>query len=118
MLEITFADRFSLRDGTIEQWLSERRLIALIMTETAIPIHIYHDVTREFESKIHREPDDLRDRFRILTVDVKDRDLKHLGDISSIGAGTRFDGAGRETYLVIHDDVEGATYCVGIELTE
>src|SRR5262249_17950374 len=68
--------------------------------------------------EIHREPDDLRDGFGVLTVNVEDGNLKHLGDISCVGAGTRLARAGGETDLIVDHNVKGATDVVGIQLAQ
>ena len=65
-------------------------------------------VAFEFVSEIHRETDDLCDGFGIFTVHVKNRNLKHLGDICRVLSRARFIGAGGETDLIVHHHMQRA----------
>ncbi len=87
MLQIAFANGFTLFDGSIHQRLSKERLVAFVVAQPPVTPHIHHHVAFEPPPKIHGEPDHLRHGFRIFAIDVKDRDLEHFGNIAGVNAG-------------------------------
>src|SRR4051812_27308835 len=101
MLQITFANRFALRNRAIKNRLSESGLVAFVMSQAAIAIDVYDHVTLKLVTKIERQPHDLRHRFRVLTVDVEDRNLKHLADVARISARAGLLRPGRKPNLVV-----------------
>ena len=90
MFEIAFAYRFPFFDGSIHDRLRKERLIAFVVSEPAVAPHIDNDITPEGPAEIHRQLNDLGDRFGIFAVDVEDRDLQHLGDVAGIDTRFRF----------------------------
>jgi hypothetical protein len=86
MLKVTFENRFALCDCAVQNGLSEGRLVTFVVTEAPVAVHIDDDIALEFKAKIHRQPDDLSDRLRILAVDMEDGDLKHFGHIGGVRA--------------------------------
>src|ERR1051326_5937113 len=118
MFKVAFPDRLAFGDRTVENGLGESRFIAFVVTQAAITIHAHYDVALEFETKIHRQPDDLRHRFGVFPVHVKNRDLEHSPDVRRVGAGPSFAWTGGESYLVVDDDMESAADRVRRQLAE
>jgi hypothetical protein len=65
------ADRF------VEQRLREARLVALVVAMEPVAVHVDDDVFVERGAEVRGEPDDGCDGFRVLAVDVEDRDREH-----------------------------------------
>src|SRR2546425_1196681 len=97
MLEITFAYGLSLLDRAIHHGLREERLIALVVSKPPVTPHVDDNVALERAAEIHRKTDHLRDGFRIFTVHMENRNLKHLCDIACIHARFGFRWRRRET---------------------
>ena len=64
--------------------LRERRLVAFVVAEATIAIHVDHDVAAKFLAKIECELADLHARERIIAVHMKNWDLDHLRDIGRV----------------------------------
>ena len=79
MFEIDLRGRFALL--AIARYSSgwvKRRLVAFVVAEAAVAVHVDDDVALKSRAKIHRESDDLSDGFRVFAVHVEDRHLQHL----------------------------------------
>src|SRR5256885_9331685 len=118
MIQITLAHRLSLRNCVIKDRLRERGLVAFIVSESSICVHVDDDVAFEAETKIQRKPHHLRHRLGIFAVHVKNWDLKHLGNISRVSRGTGLVWSGRESYLVIDDNMQRASDRITGELAQ
>src|SRR4051812_36482231 len=59
MLEITLADRLPLLDRAVHSRLCKRWLVAFVVPEPAVAVHIDHNVTLEHTPEVHRELDRL-----------------------------------------------------------
>ncbi len=105
-------------DRLVEQGLGETRLVGLVMAPSAIAVHVDHDVAAEFLAEIHRQVDDLRDRFGVLAVDVEDGALQHLGHVAGVRGRTALFGRGGEPDLVINDDVQRPARRVSVEAAQ
>jgi hypothetical protein len=86
--------------------LSKGRLIAFVVSEAPITVHIDDHVALEFVAKIESEPNHLSHCLGIFAVDMENRNLEHLGHIRGIGAGSAFAWRSRETDLIIHNDMQ------------
>ena len=82
------------------------------MSQPPVTIHVDNDVSLEFAAEIHAEAHHLRHRFRILSIDVENRNLQHFSHVRRVGAGACFAGARRESELVIHHHVQRAAHAV------
>src|SRR5262249_8057178 len=104
----TITDRLSLFDSAIEHRLSKGRLVAFVVSETPITVHVDDHIALELVAKIEGEPNHLSHRFGIFAVDVKNRNLAHVCHIRGIGAGSRVGRRSGKTDLVVYDDVQGS----------
>ena len=118
LLEVALVDARPLLNDAVERRLGERRFVGLVVAAAPEAVHVDDDIPLELAAEVHRQIDDLCDRLRILTVDMKDRDLKHLRHVGGVGAGAGLAGAGREPDLVVDDDMERAADAVGVELAQ
>ena len=103
-------------DLRVKIGLSERGLVTLVVPETAVTIHVDHDVAAKFLAKIERELADLHARERVVAVDVKNRDLDHLRDIGRVHRRARIFGERGESYLIVHHHMHGAAGPVTMQL--
>ncbi len=71
-------------DARIHQWLRVARLVSFVVTELAEPDHIKHHVFVELLTVIERDLQHTIGGFGIVTVDVKNRQLRHARDVSRI----------------------------------
>src|SRR3546814_13641307 len=78
------------------------------MAEAAIAPHVDHDIALELLAEVDRELAREGHRLGIVAVDVQDRRLNALGDVGRIGRRARELRAGRETDLVVDDEVDAA----------
>ncbi len=117
-LRIEFADLGVLTDFVIHQRLGELGLVALVVPEPAIAPHVDHDVAAEGLAVFDRQLAGEGYRFGIVAVDVEDRCLDALGDIAGVRGGPRELRAGRETDLVIDDEVQAAAGIVSAHTRE
>src|SRR5262249_60335042 len=99
---------FSLFDGTIEHRLSKGRLIAFVVSEPPITIHVDDHIALEFVAKIEGEPNHLSNRLGILAVNMENRNLEHLVHSRGEDAGSCVGRRSGKTDLVINDDVQGS----------
>ena len=67
---------------------------------------IDQEILAEVRAVLDRQSHDVYARFRIIGVDVNDRNLEPLGEIAGVARGSRIDGIGREPDLIVDDDVE------------
>ena len=54
----------------------------------------------------------LTDIIHRVGVDVEDRGFDRLGKVGAVDSGAGLGGVGRETDLVVHNDMDGATYLI------
>src|SRR5690606_20914753 len=102
----------------VHQRLGERGFVALVMAEAAIAPHVDHDVALELLAEIDRELARKGHRLGIVAVDVQDRRLNALGDVRRIGRRARELRAGRETDLIVDDEVDAAAGIVTADARE
>src|SRR6266478_4501012 len=112
MFKITLTDRLAFGDGLIKHRLGEGGLVTFIMPEPAIAEHVDDHIALELMTEVHAQANHLGDSFRILAIDMKNRDLKHLRDIRRVRARARLIRAGGKTNLVIDHHVQRSSYGV------
>ena len=64
------------------------------------------------------QPGDHGDRFRLLAMDMEDRDHQHPGDIGGVAGGAGVFRQGGEADLVVEDDMDRAAGSVPFQLGE
>ncbi len=112
-IEIALANGRLLVDLLVQEGLRERRLVPLVMSATAVAVHVEHDITLEALAEIHGQVHHLGDALRILAVDVKNRDLQHLGHVGRIRTRTGLIGRRREAELIVHHHMQCAAGRIG-----
>ncbi len=79
------------------------------MTMTAVADHIDNNILAESHAEIKCQLSDEKNRLRIISIDVKNRCVDHLGHIGGIQCRARIRHVtGGETDLVVDDDVHSA----------
>mmetsp|Transcript_7917 Transcript_7917/g.23438 ORF Transcript_7917/g.23438 Transcript_7917/m.23438 type:complete len:649 (+) Transcript_7917:486-2432(+) len=87
--------------------LRKHGLIELVVSVAAVAYHIDNDVGSPLVPPLDGGLDGGRDREGIVAVAVEDGRVERLAEVGAIGGGTGMDGVGRETDLIVHDDVDG-----------
>ena len=92
-------------DFLVHHRIGERRLIAFVMSVTAIAEHVDDDRLVEFLPVFDRNLGGKHYRFRIVAVHMENRRVDHLGNIGRIWRRARIARIGREADLIVHDEV-------------
>ncbi|GBE46589.1 hypothetical protein BMS3Bbin11_01690 [bacterium BMS3Bbin11] len=80
------------------------------MAMTPITDHVDNDIAFELFAIIECQPGYKNDGFRVISIDMKDRCLDHLCDISTVRGRTCIHRvAGGKTYLIIMNKMNGTT---------
>ena len=74
-------------DHPVQGRLCEGRLVGLIVAAAPEAIHVDDNIPLKLTAEVHRQADHLGHGLRVLSVDMKDRDLKHLRHVCGVGAG-------------------------------
>ena len=102
-----------LSDFLVHRWLGNRRFIAFIVATTSIANDVYDDILLKLHSIINGQLGNKNDGFRVITIDMENGRLNHLGDLSTISGRTGIlpltDGV---TNLIINNDVYRSTRVV------
>jgi len=118
VLEVSVANALALGDGGVHQRLRESGFVAFVVTVTTVAVHIDHHVTQERVAEIHRQAHDLSHGFRVLTVDVENRDLQHLCHVRRVGRRATLRGWRGKADLVVDHDVQRAAGGVSVQLAQ
>ena len=123
--EVTAADKrlgvehaygAALFDGSIHQRLGVAGIVALVVTMSAVADHVDDDVLLELLSILEGEFGYPNASFRIVCIDVEDRRLDQLGYIGGVLRRASSVRCGRETQLVVDDQVNRAADFVAADL--
>ena len=90
------------------QGLRVCRLVLLLVPVPPVADEVDHDVVAEAAPERHRDPDRRERRFRVVRVDVNDRNVEAFGEVARVPRRARVGRVGREPDLVVRDHVEGA----------
>ena len=97
----------------IHERLGSGWLISFVVAATTIANEVNDHIALEFVAVVHRHLGDKQDRFRVIGVNVQDRRMDHLGDISAILGRARIVlSAGSETNLVVNHNVYGTANAI------
>lgn len=107
-----------LSNALVHEWLSERRLVSLVVTLLAVADHVDDNILLELGTPIGSKLADEVSSLNIVTVDVEDRSIDSLGNVRAVRGGTGETRVGSETDLVVHNDVDSATSVVSGEVVE
>ena len=113
-IQLTNTALFS--NGLIHEWLRIARVITFVVTMTAIAHHIDDNVFVESLTVFPCESSDANASFGVVAIDVEDRCLNCLGDVAAIQRRTSELRRGRETNLVIDNEVNGSTNAISVDI--
>ena len=102
-------------DLAIHDRLRERRFVAFVVTKAAVAEHVDDHWLVEHHAELDRDLGRIDDSFRIVSVDVENRCLDHLRHIGRIGRRAGKTRIGRETDLVIDDEMERAGHAMAAQ---
>jgi hypothetical protein len=106
------ADRRVRGDRGIHQWLRERGFIPFVVPVPAVADQIDQKIALELRAVGNRQTRHLDARFRVVGVDVDDRDLESAREAAGIRRAVGVLRPGREAQLVVRDDVNRAAGAV------
>ena len=86
------------------------------MSVTAIAEHVDDNRLVEFLPIFDRDLGRKYNGFRIVAIDVEDRRVDHLGDVRRIWRRARVTRIGRETDLVVDDEVDRTAGAVALQV--
>ena len=87
------------------------------MTALAVTHEVEHDVTLELLTVVDGDLSGVQHGVRIISIDVDDRRLNHLGDVGAVfGRASVIGTRGGEAHLVVDDDMHGTARLVGTGL--
>ena len=102
------AHAWVVRDPLGHQWLREGRLVALVVPVAPVADEVDDDVAFESPPEREREPDRRQRGLRVVCVDVDDRGVEALREVARVARRAPVGGIGRESDLVVRDQVERA----------
>ena len=102
------ARRGMVGDSLVHQRLRERRLVAFVVPVAPVSDQIDQEVALEALAIGERQPRRLDAGFRIVGVDVHDRDLEPARETARVRRAVNVLGTGGEPELVVDDDVNRA----------
>ena len=113
-----FAHRRMLGNRLVHQRLRERGLVALVVPVPPVADQVDQEVAPEARAIFPGKPRGFEAGGRVVGVDVDDRNLEAAGEAARVAGAVRLAGSGRETDLVVGDDVDRAVGVVAGEPRE
>src|SRR5271156_3294824 len=108
-LNIDIQRRLLVLDDFIHTGLSETRLIGFIVSLFSVAYDINNDISLELLSPIRSKLMDEGDSFSIITIDVENRTIVSLTNVSGIRRRSSEAGIRRESNLIVDDNVDGTS---------
>ncbi len=102
------AHRRMLVDDLVHHRLGEGRFVALVVSPAPVADQVDQEVLTEDVAIFDRHAHRGQAAFRIVGIDMYDRNLEALGQVTGIAGGTRIARRGREPDLIVRDDVDRA----------
>lgn len=109
LFTVDVSDWFHLVDDLVHQRLGEGGLVKLVMSELSVTDQVDDHVTLELLAELRSKSESALDILHRVGVNVEDRSVDRLGNISSVDARSALAGVSCETNLVVNNDVDGAT---------
>src|SRR4051812_3898619 len=104
-----------LGDLLVHLRLGEARLIAFIVAPAAVADQIDQHILAIALAERKRQPGGGEAGFRLISIDMDDRDLESLGRIAGIESAARIPRIRREANLVVYDDMHRAAGGVALQ---
>ena len=117
-LGVELADRALLLDQVVHERLGVRRVVALVVTATAVADQVDDDVLVERLAVLERQLRHPDARLGVVAVDVEDRCLHHPRHVGAVERRARRGRRRGEADLVVDDDVDRAAGAVAAQLRE
>ena len=95
-------------DDLIHLRLGERRLVAFVMTPAPVPHQIDQKILAKRLPVFERHTHGHQARFRLVGIDMHDRNLETLGQIARVEGRAGVAGYRGKADLIVDDDVDGA----------
>ena len=95
-------------DDLVHLRLGERRLVAFVVSPATVADQIDQEILAEGVAVLDRHAHRGQAAFRIVGIDMHDRNLEALGEIAGVAGRARIAGRGGEADLVVGNDVNGA----------
>lgn len=108
LLSICLRNGLHLSDGLVHAWLSEGRLIHLVVAVLSEPDHIEEDILSPLLPIPHSKPADSRHAFHIVSIDTDDGSPERLHDIGGEWEASGVLGICCEADLVICDKMNAS----------
>lgn len=105
-------------DLGVHDGLREERLIDLVVSVLTEADEVDDDVALVSRSPLGGQLAHMNDGLGIVGVDVKNWRVEHLGDVRAVRGGSRVDGIGGESDLVVDDDVNRAASRVVLKVRQ
>lgn len=100
---------FVLLDDLVHHWLSERWLIKLIVTKLTVANQVNNNVSEELLTILCRELEGALHILHRVSVNVEDRSIDGLGDITAVLARSALVWSGGEANLIVHYNMNSST---------
>src|SRR4051812_13016099 len=102
-------------DDLVHQRLRERGLIRLVVPMPAVPDEVDEKVLIEALTIGVAEAHGLDAGLSVVSVDVDDRNLETLREVAAVVSRPRIDWVGRESDLIVGDDVQRAADAISAQ---
>jgi hypothetical protein len=93
-------------DALVHDRLRERRIVHLVVAVLAVAHEIDAHVALEAHAVLERQRDRLHARLGVIAVDMEHRRIDHAHDRRRIARDARVVGRGRESDLIVDDEVD------------
>lgn len=97
------------RNTLVHKRLGERRLISLVVAVLAVANKINNNIVLELGAPVRGKLTSKVDCLNIIGIDVENRRINGLGDVSAVSGGASKARVGRETDLVVDNEMNGTT---------
>mmetsp|Transcript_24212 Transcript_24212/g.37290 ORF Transcript_24212/g.37290 Transcript_24212/m.37290 type:complete len:345 (+) Transcript_24212:1000-2034(+) len=116
LLLVDSSHRGHLGNLLVHLGLGEAGLIELVVTEFTVTNEIDDDIMIEFLSVLGSQLEHEAHVIHAVGVNVEDGSVDSLGEVRGIDTGAGHLGASSESDLVVHDDVDGASNLVVLQI--
>lgn len=116
LLLINSSDRSHLGNLLVHERLSEAGLIELVVTHLTVTNEVDDDVMVELLAVLRSDLEAVVNVLHAVSVDMEDGSADSLGEVRGVHVTATLGGHGGETNLVVHDDVDGATDAVVLQV--
>ena len=103
-------------DDIVEVGLGEGGFVRFVVPVAPVAVNINHHIAAELLAELQRDLRDFDHGEGIFTIHMENRRVDHLGDVGAVARGAGVRRQGGEADLVVHDEVDGATGAVALEL--